>query len=204
MRILSLMAALIAAPPVWADTATLIAPVFSQLVTAPLPEGFVTAYENATATGYINEAVPDGETVENWTQMITLTGAKGLALGDAPTNALAFAEFLAASYRQACPESLSVAQLIPGPVPGVQDMFAGYLSCGTLNGGAQSESMVFLVLVGREDIYTLQWAEHGAASAVPIAYPGGVWAERLGILHARAKVCDPVAGEAPPYPSCSG
>lgn len=70
-------------------------------------------------------------------------------------------------------------------------------------GGAQSESMVFVVLVGAEDIYTLQWAEHGPASAAPIDFPGGVWTDRLAVLQARAKVCDIVPGEQPPYPSCT-
>ncbi len=202
MRLLSCLAALLLAAPAHAENATLIAPVFAQLVTAPLPDGFVQVYENATATGYLNEAVPEGESLENWTQMLTLTGAKGLALGDAPTTAKAFAEYLAGSYGQNCPDSLSAAALGAGPVPGVADMFAGYLSCGTLAGTQLSESMVFLVLVGREDIYTLQWAEHGPASATPIEFAADVWLNRLATLQAGARVCNAVAGEKPPYPSC--
>lgn len=203
MRALPLVAALIAASPVAAETATIIAPVFAQLVTAPLPAGFVPAYEDASDTGYINEAVLDGETVDNWTQMITLTGAKGLALGDQPTDAVGFAEYLAGSYNQACPDSMTAERLDVPPVPGARDMFAGYLSCGTLNGMQMSESMVFLILVGSEDIYTLQWAEHGPASATAIAFPGGEWLDRLDALHSAARVCDIVADEEPPYPSCT-
>ena len=35
-----------------------------------------------------------------------------------------------------------------------------------------------------------------------IDFPGGVWLDRLTQLQARARICDPVAGEAAPYPSC--
>ena len=202
MRPFSIVAALLLAGPATAETATIIAPVFAQLVTAPLPDGFVTAHEEANATGYLNEAVPMGETPNGWTQMITLTGSKGMALGDAPTNAAGFADFLAGGYQQACPDSFALAPLGAQSVPGAQDVFAGYLSCGSLPGKDMSESMVFLVLVGAEDIYSLQWAEHGVASAAPIDFPGGVWLDRLTQLQARARVCDPVAGETAPYPSC--
>lgn len=203
MRLLCVIIALLGASPAAAESSLIIAPVFAQLVTAPLPQGFVSAYENASDTGYLNEAVPDGETVQEWSQMITLTGAKGMALGDQPTDALGFAEYLAESYNQACPGSMSAAALKAAPVPGVRDMFAGYLSCGTLTGTDMSESMVFLVLVGAEDIYTLQWAEHGPASATPIAFAGAAWLDRLEQLQASARVCDIVAGEEPPYPSCT-
>ncbi len=202
MRAFPILAALMLASPVTAETATIIAPVFAQLVTAPLPEGFVTAFEDATATGYLNEAVPAGESPDDWTQMITLTGSKGMALGDAPTNAAGFADYLAGSYSQACPDSFALSPLQTKAVPGAQDVFAGYLSCGSLPGKDMSESMVFMVLVGAEDIYSLQWAEHGKASATPIGFPGGEWLNRLAQLQAKARICDVVAGEAAPYPSC--
>ena len=202
MRFAFVFAGLLAASAATAENATIIAPVFAQLVTAPLPEGFVPAFEDANETGYLNEAVPKGESLENWSQMITLTGAKGMAIGDEPTDALGFAEFMAGSYFQACPNSMEAETLDAPAVPGARDVFAGYLSCGTMGAADMSESMVFLVLVGSEDIYTLQWAERGAASATFIAFPGGVWMDRLAQLQASAKLCDIVAGEAPPYPSC--
>jgi len=58
---------------------TVISPVFGQLVAFSMPSGFVVVSENANGPNYIREAVPKGETVERWTQMITLTGVKGLA-----------------------------------------------------------------------------------------------------------------------------
>src|SRR5207244_3534221 len=56
---------------------TVISPVFGQLVAFSMPSSFVVVSENANGPNYIREAVPKGETVDRWTQMITLTGVKG-------------------------------------------------------------------------------------------------------------------------------
>jgi hypothetical protein len=53
-----------------------ITPVFSQLVAFSLPAGVVTVSENAQNGLYMREAIPKGETVSNWTQMLTLSGLK--------------------------------------------------------------------------------------------------------------------------------
>lgn len=188
--------------PAVAENATIIAPVFAQLVTGPLPDGFVPAFENADATGYINEALPKGETLETWTQLITLTGAKGLAVGDAPTSALEFAEFLADKYKAACPDAHVAEQFETPAIKGARESFMGYLSCGAVNGGAQSESMVFLVMVGAQDIYTVQWAEHDVASPTGIAYGAEKWGPRLDQMITATRLCEILPGEPAPYPSC--
>jgi hypothetical protein len=58
---------------------TVISPIFGQLVTFSMPAGFVAVAENTNGPNYIREAVLKGETATSWTQMITVTGAKGLA-----------------------------------------------------------------------------------------------------------------------------
>ena len=188
--------------PAAAENSTIIAPVFAQLITGPLPDGFVPAFENANATGYINEAVPKGETLENWTQLITVTGAKGLAVAEQPTSALQFAEFLSGQYKAACAGSFVAEQFETPAIKGARESFMGYLSCGAVNGGPQSESMAFLVLVGAEDIYTVQWAEHGAASPDGVAYVAEKWGPRLDVMINATRLCEILQGEAPPYPSC--
>lgn len=204
MRALLLCVALCAASPASAQTSTIVAPVFAQLVTGPLPEGFEPAFEDTNDFGYLNESVPIGETVDTWSQIVTLTGAKGLAMGEGAMDARGFAEYLADSYYQSCPDSFALAELEQIQIAGAADAFAGYLGCGTLAGTTMSEAMVFVVMVGVQDIYTLQWAEHGPASATPIDYPGGVWNDRLNILLDYASLCEIIDGEEPPYPSCTG
>src|SRR5206468_2173889 len=55
-----------------------ISPIFGQLVTFTMPSNFVAVFENAKGGHYSREAVLKGETPERWTQMITVTGEKGL------------------------------------------------------------------------------------------------------------------------------
>jgi hypothetical protein len=57
---------------------TVISPVFSQLVAFSMPSNFVAGYEKTNGGNYTREAVPKGESVQKWTEMITVTGAKGL------------------------------------------------------------------------------------------------------------------------------
>ena len=188
--------------PCLAENATIIAPVFSQLITGPLPDGFVPAFENADATGYINESLPKGESLETWTQLVTLTAAKGLAVSDPPTTALMFAEFLAGKYKSACPDKYVAEQFATPAIKGARESFMGYLSCGSVNAGPQSESMVFMVMVGAEDIYTLQWAEHAEAIDTGVAYSAEKWGPRLDVMLGATRLCEILPGEAAPYPSC--
>ena len=58
---------------------TVISSVFGQLVRIAIPAGFVAIHENTEDTFYIREAVLKGETANQWSQMITVTGARGLA-----------------------------------------------------------------------------------------------------------------------------
>ena len=202
MKLCVMALVLLLPQPVAAENATIIAPVFSQLVTGPLPDGFIPVTENASATGYINEAIPKGEKIEAWTQLITLTGAKGLAVGEDAVTAVGFADYIAGGYKGACPDTTVAEQFETPAIKGARQTFMGYLSCGSVHTGAHSESMVFLVMVGAQDIYTLQWAERGAPQARGIAYSREKWANRWDILLAAARLCEILPGEAAPYPSC--
>jgi hypothetical protein len=56
-----------------------IAPIFDKVMMPSFPKGFKTVFEKTTNDNrYIRESVLDGETVDQWSQMITVTGAKGL------------------------------------------------------------------------------------------------------------------------------
>ena len=198
----TLVTLLVSATALCAEEIMTVAPVFSQIVAVPQLDGFQTTFENANASNYIREAVLVGQSVDNWTQMTTLTGAKGLATGGNLSDAMKTAEQLASTYSGACPESLSLAKLETPTIKGATATFAGYLSCGTVGGTDYSESMVFIVMVGTSDIYTIQWAEHGPAKPLPIEYSATPWAERLSKLAQRTQICDRIAGEAAPYPSC--
>lgn len=178
------------------------APVYDQIVAFPLPAPFdaIPDYEAEAQGSYLLENVPAGETVEDWSQMLTLSGAEGAAAGgDAAGLAEAVAGHFLDGYSAACAHPVS-ARSFEAPAGGVaRDSFLAWIGCAEVAGAGRSEEMALLVLVGAQDIYTLQWAERGPARAA--LEMEARWTDRLKLL-ATTGLCDPVAGEEAPYPSC--
>jgi len=175
--------------------------IFDQLLMFSYPKGFKPAFEDARGGQYIQESVLDGESTKKWSQMLTITGAKGLA-SNPNVSPQVFANKMAGGFKNACPSSFSGAALGALKI-GTHDAFAAVISCGVANpaGAAYSESMLLVVVKGQSDYYTIQWAERGAASASPIRLDDAKWQGRLKQL-APIKLCPIVPGEAAPYPSC--
>ena len=180
---------------------TSISPVFSQLVMLPMPKGFVIAFEKTSSGNqYIREAVLQGETTAKWSQMITLTGAKGLAANPNVTPRLLI-ERIAGGFKRDCPDSFFAKGIGTMKISG-QDAFAALASCGMTSAKEkQSETALLLAIKGTDDYYTVQWAERGVGSLQPIPPDDSKWAERFKILNP-IRLCPIVPGEAAPYPSC--
>jgi hypothetical protein len=178
-----------------------IATVFGQAVSYTLPGNFVSAYEDRQGGRYIHEAVPDGENVNQWTQMITLTGAQGLA-ADPDITPIKFAGSMAAGFKRVCPTSFFATGLGSLKVD-EHDAFAAFVSCGTAPAGdaAHSESMLVIVIKGTQDYYTVQWAERSTASPTPLAFDRAKWAARLRQL-APIRLCPIGQDASAPSPSC--
>ncbi len=198
-----LLALLFAVPlPALADV-TLVAPVFDRIVAFGLPAGFAPAFEDTQGGAYIQEAVPQGETVEAWSQMITLTGT---VLGPDVT-VTDMAQAFAGGYGGACAVDLAALDLsatVPA-VPGAEGpVFAGYVGCGAVAGSTQSEEMTFVIARAGGAIYTMQWAARGPALSSATAPDDAVWTPRLQSLVAGFRLCPPVPGETAPYASCTG
>jgi hypothetical protein len=75
--------------------------------------------------------------------------------------------------------------------------------CGTARapGNVRSEAAAVLAVKGSEDYYTFQWADRGPVRNKPIDLNDAKWQDRLAKL-GPIRICAPVTGEAPPYPSC--
>ena len=110
---------------------TAISPVFGQLVAFSMPSGFVVVSENANGLNYIREAVLRGETVDRWTQMITVTGVKGLA-GNPKVSPESFAGSIAGGFKAACPDSFTAKGFCPG---------VASVPCATAEAGAAFNSV---------------------------------------------------------------
>ena len=180
---------------------TVISPIYGQLVRFSMPSNFAVAYENAKNGNYIREAVLKGETVQSWTQMITVTGAKGLA-GNRPVTPESFAVSIAAGFKQACSDTFDVKPLGPTKF-GDREGFVAVAGCGRVAGSADkhSETVLIIAVRGSADVYTIQWAERAPGSAKP-ALDDAKWKDRLSKLNP-IMFCVIVPGEAAPYPSCA-
>lgn len=184
------------APP---PSFTVISPVFGQLVRFSMPSNFIVVHEDTRETFYIREAVLKGETVQQWTQMITVTGAKALAT--APNfTAQGLAGAIAGGFKKNCPDSFAAKGLGAAKF-GDQDAFIAVASCGKVGTGAaeHNETAMIVAVKGAADGYTIQWAERRPSSAPVI--DEALWQRRFGELMP-IRFCAIVPGEASPYPSC--
>jgi len=179
---------------------TVISPIYGQLVRFSMPSNFAVVFENAKDGNYIREAVLKGETAQAWTQMITVTGAKGLA-GNPRVTPESFAVSIAAGFKKACPDTFDANPLGPTRF-GDRDGFVALGGCGRVAGSADkhSETALIVAVRGSADVYTIQWAERTPGAAKP-AIDDVKWRDRLSKLNP-IMFCAIVPGEAAPYPSC--
>jgi hypothetical protein len=185
-------------------TVSTITPIFGQLLRTSFPKGFqvVPVFEKVLpGQRYMRETVLEGENANEWTQMITIMGAKDLA-SNADITPKKFAENIARGYRNACPNSFSAALLAEAKIDGL-DSYSAIVSCGTspLTLGRTSESALIVVLKGEQDYYTVKWSERSAASSTPLAIDTAKWTDRFKML-TPVRLCPRVPGESTPYPSC--
>ena len=182
-----------------------ITPVFAQLVMFSLPPEFKSpkpTYEKNSGSFYIREQVPDGETPDKWSRMITLTGTRGLAANPGATPQAMLAR-MTAGFQRNCPDTFSTAAPGPQKVDGY-DAYAVIASCGRLQSDKQtfSESAIMLTVKGSNDYYTLQWTERGRDSAQPLPIDVAYWTRQLARLNP-IRLCPIVSGESAPYSSCA-
>ena len=182
-----------------------ISPIFGQLLMSGHPPGFglAPAFEKTKDNFYIRESVPNGENVNNWTQMITVTGMKDAASKPEITPRIVLNN-MAGGFKRACPSSFGAQVINENKVSGF-DAIVGVVSCGLspTNAGKTSESALMIVIKGQADFYTIQWAERATPSAAPIPIELQKWSDRFKKLNP-IKLCPIVPGEKAPYPSCAG
>jgi hypothetical protein len=180
---------------------TVISPIYGQLVRYSVPAAFVTVSEDTKDAFYIREAVPKGETVAAWTQMITVTGSRGLS-GAAGFTPQKLAASIVLGFKKACPESFVVRDLGETKL-GEQEAYVAVAHCGKVASSfdGHSETALIVTVKGAADAYTIQWAERAAPAPPDAAIDEAVWRGRLRELMP-IRLCAIVPGEAAPYPSC--
>ena len=142
-----------------------------------------------------------GESGDNWSEMITMTGAKD-AEGESQTTLDAAAETLAVHFQQACGDTFGSQSLGPGTIDGHQALLV-FLGCGTVAAaqGRVSETAIIIFIKGASGYYSLQWAERKPVENSRPVFDATLWNARNADL-SPIRVCERVEGEEPPYPSC--
>lgn len=173
-----------------------VTPIFSQLVALTYPAGFVPVFQNITPGFYIQESVPAGQSTGQWTQMLTLTGTQ-----DSPVSAAEYLQAVGNRYQQLCPDTYR-GQAFGKVRLGEYEGHAAFVGCGRTEEPPVRHEMALVIAVkGAADVYTIQWAERGVAMDNAPIVNEPRWRARFEQLMP-IRVCDPVEGEQPPYPSC--
>lgn len=179
------------------------APVYDSVVVFALPGGFQPGHEAEQSGSYILELVPEEQTVQDWSEMLTLTGADDLQ-GAAGMTAIQMVDWgleeIARGYEAGCEGPIIVEAFNDAPPRGAEDGVLAHVGCPKVTATGQSEQMMFWVAVREGDLFTLQWAERGPATTEMVFDPP-LWFDRYEIL-AQMSLCGPQPGEAAPYPSC--
>jgi len=107
---------------------------------------------------------------------------------------------MAQGFAAACPDTISATALPAPAIPGARAVFAAHIACG--NAGGRAEEMLLFVFTGAQDLYTVKWAQRSAPRNAPVLLDPAIWMPRYDALAVTVRLCDPVPGEGPRYPSC--
>jgi len=166
--------------PVWAGAQT---PAGGERLLALPPAGFILGHSAEAPDGTLEEFVPDGETVQAWSQMMTIRAFPRLA-GVEPAG---FHEFLVTSLLEACPAAVhqEITATVENGAP-VHLILAGCPNSPVTGG---EEWFMSKSIGGQAGLYNVQGAWRGPATEAIVA----AWAEHLrGVV-----LCDPARAEMP-------
>lgn len=163
MRLVPVTIALTLATPALAQS-TQVA-LFDRSLTFNLPAGMVIANDRRNGTNVLIEYVPQGETLANWTRLVTIQAYRGLGRSPASTSAIARQAF----YPAACkigPIWYEGSERVVGS--GLRRLLVAN-GCASLPAGVYSKALkgageqdFILIFRNAETIYTLNYAVRGA------------------------------------------
>src|SRR5690606_25863734 len=175
-------------------------PVFEQIVSFVHPVEFRLVFEDVAGSDYTQQHAPQGETAHDWSQLITLSGHKGIATRQ-PLTPGAFAQQIATGIQRSCPQTFAARPLGNLKISG-HDAFIALVGCGTVASGVpRSETLLLVTIKGAADFFSIQWAERAAAVTQPPVLDEEKWRARFRRL-GPIWICNKVPGESPPFVSC--
>ena len=130
------------------------------------PEGYVLAYKAGTYPVYIEEYIPEGEEIENWSEMFSVGYLRNVGFIESPRN---FALNALAHNALQCPEQEVLLKQYPGTERNIFD--TGYLCIGKKEASGPGADQVVLkevevsfarYVIVDGNMYHLQRAWHGS------------------------------------------
>src|ERR1039458_4418901 len=110
---------------------TAVTPIFGQVIAVSYPSQFRVANEETKGNYYLQESVKASETVDQWSEMITLTGRQGAA-SLPQASGKGFVLPILRDFQTACPATFSILELGPRNLDG-REGFAAIGSCGNVS-----------------------------------------------------------------------
>jgi hypothetical protein len=121
-----------------------------------MPDGFEVGYQAAQDDQEIHELIPSGESVEDWSQMVTIQIFRGLS--EVPGDL--FAANMAGNWEGAC-EGATVNKLTEGEVNGFPFVM-WFFGCPLNAQTGKPETMYFKGISGSDAFYSVQYAFRSA------------------------------------------
>lgn len=135
---------------------------------SPALTGFVVGYRASNEKQFLQEEIPEGETVHSWTRMVTTQRYRDLALGVTPYQML---QTVAANAPKSCPRAVvtAPASLTIGGRPAAQMK----VDCPLNPESGTPETFFMLAVAGQRDMMIKQVAFRRLPSQEDIAFATG-------------------------------
>lgn len=141
-------------------------PLFARTLNFRLPPGFILANRKTNDTNVLIEYVPKGQSVTNWTRLVTVQAYRGLGASPETSAQIAHRAFYPAACRIGKIFHMGPEQPVSGPL---QQMVIAN-GCASLPAGAYPKALAgageqdfILMFRDQETIYTLNYAVRGAS-----------------------------------------
>ena len=152
-------------------------PLFGRIMQVKLSVGFVPAHRAQNQSGFIYEFVPDGDDIERWTQLFTITSMRGIGSFQMDDGALAASVSGSSTGCSGTPtfKIIRPAIVVGGATGVVTEKRCSGVTAGSYVGAVEGseEHNLIVFLRDADNVFTVQFARRGkgGASGEPLISP---------------------------------
>lgn len=160
--------------------------VFGQVISFDIPIKFLktntklpNGFKQENKSNFLLEIVPYNQTLNNWDEIITISGTNIVPIDPSKQSENAM-NYFKTNFRQHCPDTFSFLFLNKQSNKNEKNFV---VSCGNI--GNQSESTLIKAIKSEKNFYTIQWSFHDKPSSSPIKLNEQEWSKKLNTLNPR-------------------